>query len=260
MGLANNGSAASATGQPAPNQGGAGGAGNGAGMNLGGAGASGTGTNGFGPAPATLAPGQHIPYTGATDNPIQAPYGAPSTGTRQSFLDPSVTAPFYSASGVAGNLGTQSAANTQAAADFTRQMFGPNLTQSAQSYLHAGLGNASNLLEQGMNRQEDQFEGSPYNSALLQSQNNVMNTAGLNAMQTAGQMGMAQQQTAAGLSNQPFAQTMAANGVAPQMTQDLVNMANTQHQLPYQLGSSYYAQSPMLSPTIIPQSSSGGKL
>ncbi len=207
----------------------------------------------------TLSPGQQIPYTQGGDSPLQSAYGKPSTQTSQSFLDPSLVAPYYNAAGVAGNLGSASAQNVAPANQFMQQLWNPNLNNFETSFLQAGLGNSQNLLEQGMTRQEDQFENTPFHSALPRAQGEVANQFARDAAQTGASMGMQRQQIGASVANQPFQQTLQSAMVGPQMSEQMFNMYNQAYNAPYNMPLSYYAQSPMISPTIIPHNSGGSK-
>jgi len=225
---------------------------------------------GFGPQP-TMSPGQQIPGSQSGDNPLTAPQPGATTAVRQGFLDPSLTAPFYNAAAVAGNAGTQmgqlgqqSAALAPQANNFLSGLFSNNLNPMEQSFMAASLGNALVGMQQGMNRQEAQFEGTPFHSALPQAQGQVMEQMFRDMFQQGSQMGLQREQLATQASGQPFNQAMTGLGgamtaaqIGPQMSQGLFNMANAHYNAPYSLPMNLWSGVPISSPTVL--ASQGGK-
>lgn len=199
---------------------------------------------------------------GSGDSGIKniAPPPAADQATRDAFLAPNLTSPFTNASDVYGNLGSYSGAMVPQAAGFMNQLWDPNLNNFESSFLNAGVNNASKLMEQGLGRVEGQFEGNPSHSALPRAQGEVINQFANDAMSTAGQMGMQRQQLGAQMAQFPFQNTaqMAQNNV--NNTQQLWNMGNQQFNAPIAAAMSYYTQAPFTAPTLVPQSSGGGKV
>lgn len=208
----------------------------------------------------TINPGQVLPNSGPGDKPVLPPQPGPNDSTRSSFLSPNLTAPYYNLAGVAGNLGTAAGSAVPGAANYLQQVFNPNLNQFEQASLAAGNANASKLLEQAMVRAEGQSENSPYHDAIGQVQGEVANQYARDALQTAGNMGIARQQLAAGLASTPFDLTLQNAQVGSQVAERMFNMANTAYQQPYQEPNQIYSQVPLASQTLIPgtQQSSGG--
>ena len=205
----------------------------------------------------TINPGQVLPNSQAGDNPILAPQPGPNVAQQQGFMNPALLAPFYNAAGVAGNLGTQMAGNTQSASDFMNGIFNPNLNSMESSFMGAGLGNALVAQQQGFGQQQAQYEGTPFSSGLMQSQNQVMEQTARDLMSTSAQMGLQRENLGAQMANTPFTDTMAASQVAPQLTQQMFNMANTAYQLPYQQATQVWSGIPISTPTTVVSQGSG---
>ena len=197
----------------------------------------------------------------AAASPASATPAAPSTSIQQQFMPPQLLAPYYNMSGVAGNLGTMVGSAAPAASQFLGSLFSPELNPMAQAYMQAGMGNALTGLEQGMIRQEEQFEGTPFHSALPRAQGETMEQFSRNAMQTGAQMGMQQQQLAAQAMPFTFQFPLQAAQAPVAAAEGMFNMANQAFMAPYQLPMQYYQQYPVQSPTVIaqPQQSGGGK-
>lgn len=174
-----------------------------------------------------------------------------SADTRNNFLAPNYTAPYYNAAAVAGNIGTMLGQAAPGAASFLQQQFDPSLNSFEQSFLGAGLGNALTTQEQGFNRAEAQFENSPFHSGLNQAQGDVMNQTSRDLLSTAGQMGMDRQHTAAGLVQYPFEGAMQAAMVAPNLAEREFNMANSNFALPQQSAMQMWSGFPLPSPAIV---------
>jgi len=213
--------------------------------------------NAWGMNTPTLNPGQTLPYSNDGDLPLQSPYGNPPTSTSQQFLNPSLVAPYYNAAGVAGNLGTLTGQNAQAANQFQAGLWNPNLNNFEQSFLQAGLGNNQVLLNQMMAQQNAQYQDTPFHSSLARSQNDLMAQMGRDTLSQAAQMGMQREGIGAQMSTFPFQYTQQAANVGADMSERMFNMYNQQFNNPFQVPLAYYAQSPMLTPSIIPQGQSG---
>lgn len=181
---------------------------------------------------------------------------APNSDVRNSFLPPNMTAPYYNAAGVAGNVGTMLGAVAPGAASFMQGVFSPTLNAFENAYLGAGLGNAMVGQEQGFNRQEAQFENTPFQSGLAQAQGDVMNQTGRDLLGTAGQMGMQRQQLAGQMAQYPFEGAMQAAMVGPNMSERMFNLGNLAYREPYQLPMAYWSGINVPSPVV--QTSSGG--
>lgn len=185
----------------------------------------------------------------------------PSPGLVNSNLPQQFTAPYYNAAGVAGNVGTMLGQVAPGAQSFLQGLFSPTLNSFEQAYLGAGLGNALTTQEQGFNRQEAQFENTPFHSGLTQAQGDVMNQTSRDALSTAGQMGMQRQQLANQQAQYPFQGALQAAMVGPSMAEREFNLANTAFSTPYNLPMSVWSGIPVPSPAVITGqgSSSGGK-
>lgn len=190
--------------------------------------------------------------------PMSPPqYSAPAE-TRNAFLPQNYTAPYYNAAGVAGNIGTMMGAIAPGAASYMQGLFSPTLNNFENAFLGAGLGNAMVGLEQGMNRQEAQFEGTPYHSGLAQAQGDVMNQTSRDLISMGGQMGMQRQQLANQMAQYPFDMAMQSSMVGPTMSERMYNLANNAFQTPLQFGTSIWSGIPVPSPAIQQNSSGGG--
>lgn len=226
--------------------------------------------SGFGAQPV-IHPGQQLPGSGAGDAPLQAPQPLADTGTRQSFLSPNLTAPSYNAAAVAGNAGTamgqlagQSANMVPQANSFMSGLFSNNLNPMEQSFMGASLGNSLVGMQQGMNRQEAQFEGTPFHSALPQAQGAVMEQMFRDMFQQGSQMGLQREGLATQVANSPFNNAMTGYAgasqqaqVGPQMAQGMFNMANAHYNSPQSLPLALWSGVPISAPTVL--ASQGGK-
>lgn len=190
--------------------------------------------------------------------PVNPPlYGAPPE-TRNAFMPANYTAPYYNAAGVAGNIGTMLGQVAPGAASYMQGLFSPTINAFENAYLGAGLGNSMVAQEQGFNRQEAQFEGSPYHSGLQQAQGDVMNQTSRDLLSTAGQMGMQRQQLANQMAQFPFEGAMQAAQVAPNMAERMFNLGNTAFQSPLQFGTNIWSGIPVPGPVVSTGSSGGG--
>lgn len=185
----------------------------------------------------------------------------PSPSLINSNLPQQYTAPYYNAAGVAGNVGTMLGQSAPAASNFLQGLFSPTLNSFEQAFLGAGLGNALTTQEQGFNRQEAQFENTPFHSGLPQAQGDVMNQTSRDMMSIAGNMGMQRQQLANQQVQYPFQGALQAAMVGPSLAEREFNLANTAFSIPYQLPMSVWSGIPVPSPAVITGqgSSSGGK-
>lgn len=203
----------------------------------------------------TINPGQTLPNSQAGDNPVVAPQPSANQATRNSFLGSAETAPFYNMAGVAGNLGTASGAAVANASNFYQQELSGNLTAAEKASLQAGQQTASSNLAQGMNQVNEQYENNPFADSRVREQGNLMNQSANNLLTNASNMGIAQNQTAAGIASQPFTLTQNAANTGATAATDLFNMANTAYNAPYQLAEQTYSQIPISGSTILPSSS-----
>jgi len=178
--------------------------------------------------------------------------------TRNNFLSANYTAPYYNATGVAANVGTMLGQAAPGAASFLQDMFNPSLNAFEQSYLGAGLGNALTTQEQGFNRQEAQFENTPFHSGLNQAQGDVMNQTSRDLLSTAGQMGIQREQLAGSMVQYPFEGSLQAAMVAPQMSERMYNLANNAFGQPQQTAMQVWSGVPVPSPAVITGQSGGG--
>lgn len=198
------------------------------------------------------------------DNPnsgignFQSPAAA-STDTRNSFLPPNLTAPYFNAAAVHGNLGTLTGSMTGNAAAFMNDTFSPELSALNQSTARNASETASRLMEQGMVRQEDQFENSPFHSALPRAQGEVMNQFARDQMNLVGQLGQQQQQIGAQLAQFPFTSTAQSADQGMNISERLWNMGNQEFNAPMQSALAYYNAAPFTAPVLSPQSSGGSK-
>lgn len=188
------------------------------------------------------------------NNPNYAP-----PDTRNNFLAPNYTAPYYNAAAVAGNIGTMLGQSAPGAASFLQQQFDPSLNNFEQAYLGAGLGNALTTQAQGFNRQEAQFENTPFHSGLEQAQGDVMNQTSRDLLSTAGQMGMQRQQLAAGLVQYPFEGSLQASMVAPNLAEREFNLASAAFGQPQQSAMQMWTGFPLPSPAVVTDSDENKK-
>lgn len=203
--------------------------------------------------------GGSLPAYGQSGQGQISPQAPASDAIRQGFQSPNQNAPYYNAAGVAGNLGTMAGGAAQPAADFLTQLFNPNLNQMESNFMGASLGNALTGLEQGFNRQESQFEDTPFHSGLLQAQGDTMEQMTRDMFQTGAQLGLQREQTAAGQVNTPFNQAMGAAQVPVQMQQQMTQQANSQFQQPYQIPQAIWSGVPVSAPSIVANQGSQGK-
>lgn len=203
-----------------------------------------------------------------TQNPVDSPdsgiktiqpASAANNSVRNSFIPPNLTSPFYNASGVYGNLGSYTGAMVPQAASFMNQLWNPNLNNFEQSFLDAGSQNAAKLMQQGLMRVEDQFEGTPMHSSLPRMQGEVINQYARDLTGQAGQMGMQRQQLGAQMSQFPFQATSGFAGMNTQNAQQLYNLAQNQYNSSLAPALSYWAQAPFAQP-ITTISQGGGKM
>lgn len=210
-----------------------------------------------------------VPNLGETTQP--QPTAAPNFGfadinnpnnasvdTRNNFLSANLTAPYYNAAGVAGNIGTLLGQAAPGAANFLQDTFNPNLNNFEQSFLGAGLGNALTTQEQGFNRQEAQFENSPFHSGLEQAQGDVMNQTSRDLLSTAGQMGMQRQQLAGSMVQYPFEGALQASMVGPQMAERMFNLGTNAFAQPQQTAMQVWSGIPIPSPVVSTGGGGGG--
>lgn len=215
------------------------------------------------PTPGQVNPGERIPGVWSDiprDYPnLHAPIPAPGQDYINSFMPPVFTAPFYNAAGVAGNLGTMMGAGVAPnAAGFMNELFNPNLNQMEQAFMGAGLGNASRALEQGMMRQEAQFEGTPYHSGLARAQGDVMEQVGRDLISQGAGLGLQRQQMAAQRVMDPFNFTLNTALTGPALSQQMFNMYNNAFAQGTQLPMQVYTQIPVPAPVV--SSGGGGKI
>lgn len=215
----------------------------------------GTGYNyGFGPSGEQMQL-NNDPYRYITNSPNAA---APQE-VRNSFMPATFTAPYYNAAGVAGNLGTMMTEGVAPqAVSFMQDMFNPNLNTMEQSFLGAGMNNASRLLEQAMGRNEMQYEDTPFHSGLQRQQGDTMNQFANDLVSQGAQLGLNRQNTAAQMSQFPFTYGLQAAQVGPNMSERMFNMYNSAFQQGTQLPLSVYTQIPVPSPVVT--QSQGGKM
>lgn len=188
-----------------------------------------------------------------------APNAAAPQQVRNSFMPANFTAPYYNAAGVAGNLGTMMTAGVAPqAASFMQDMFNPNLNTMEQSFLGAGMQNASRLLEQAMGRNEMQYEDTPFHSGLMRQQGDTMNQFANDLVSQGSQLGLNRQNTAAQMSQFPFTYGLQAAQVGPNMSERMFNLYNSAFQQGTQLPMSVYTQIPVPSPVVT--QSTGGKM
>ena len=189
----------------------------------------------------------------------QAP-GAPAASgdIRQQFMSPNMTAPYYNMAGVAGNLGTMVGQNAPAAAGFMGSLFQPELNPMAQAYMQAGLGNSLTGLEQGMMRAEDQYEGTPFHSSLPRAQGEVMEQFSRDAMQTAGQLGMQQQQLAAQAAPFNLQVPLQAAQAPVAAAEGMFNLGQQAYDSDTKLPMQFYQQYPVQSSTVVASQGGGG--
>lgn len=219
----------------------------------------GSGNNfGFGTSPAVNQVGEQVPDAppGATlPGPIP---GAPQA-TRNAFMPAVFTAPYYNAAATAGNLGTmQTAGVAPYAANFMQQQFSPTLNPMEQSFMQAGLSNASRALEQGMLRQESQFEDTPFHSALPRAQGDVMSQVADSLIGQGSQLGLQRMQMANQLAPFPFNYGLQAAQVGPNMSERYFNLLNNAYQQYTTLPLATYSQIPIPSPVVQTNSGGGG--
>lgn len=195
------------------------------------------------------------PYRYITNRPNAA---APQE-IRNSFMPANFIAPYYNAAATAGNLGTMMTSGVAPqAAGFMQDMFNPNLNTMEQSFLGAGMNNASRLLEQAMGRNEMQYEDTPFHSGLMRQQGDTMNQFANDLVSQGSQLGLNRQNTAAQMSQFPFTYGLQASQVAPNMSERMFNMYNSAFQQPMQLPLSVYTQIPTPSPVVT--QTTGGKM
>jgi len=195
--------------------------------------------------------------TSVQSSPAPDPY-APTDTYRNNFLSSTYTAPYYNATGVAANVGTMLGQAAPGASNFLQQTFNPSLNTFEQAFLGAGLGNALTTQEQGFNRQEAQFENTPFHSGLNQAQGDVMNQTSRDLMSIAGQMGMQRQQLAGSMVQYPFEGALQAAMVGPQMSERMYNLANNAFSQPQQTAMQVWSGVPVPSPAVITGGQSGG--
>lgn len=215
------------------------------------------GAFGFGPNGPDVQSGAPLPNV-PNGLPIPYPQPAANEEIRHSFMSPNLTAPYYNAAGVAGNLGTLTGQVAPNAANFMNQLFNPQLNQMEQNFMGASLGNALAGMNEGFNRQEGQYEGTPFHSGLPQAQGDVMEQMMRDMFQTGSQMGLQRQQIAASQAQFPFQFTAEAAQIPVQMAQGMFNQANTAFNAPYQIPSAVWGGYPVTAPaTVVNQG--GGK-
>lgn len=216
---------------------------------------------GFGTSPEISQVGTQAPNRPPGVN-IPPPQPGPSQAVRNAFLPAVFTAPYYNAAATAGNLGTMMTAGVApAAANFMQQQFSPTLNPMEQSFMQAGLSNASRALEQGMLRQESQFEDTPFHSALPRAQGDVMSQVADSLLGQGAQLGLQRQQMANQTAQFPFNYGLQAAQVGPNMSERYYNLLNNAYQQYTNLPLATYSQVPIPSPVVQTNSgSSGGKL
>lgn len=214
---------------------------------------------GFGQSQPTLSAGTQAPWVTDSVAPIPAPHPGPSQDVRNSFMPAVFSAPYYNAAATAGNLGTmQTAGVAPAAAQFMQSQFNPMLNPMEQSFMQAGLSNASRALEQGMLRQEAQFEETPFHSGLARAQGDVMSQVADSLIGQGANLGLQRQQMANQTAQFPFTYGLQAAQVGPNMSERYFNLLNTAFQQPLQLPQATYSQVPIPSPVVNTGSSGGG--
>lgn len=214
---------------------------------------------GFGTSPQVSQVGSQAP--GRPDG-TQIPGAQPqaSQSIRNNFLPATFAAPYYNAAATAGNLGTmQTAGVAPAAAQFMQQQFSPTLNPMEQSFMQAGMSNASRALEQGMTRQESQFEDTPFHSGLPRAQGDVMSQVADSLIGQGSQLGLQRMQMANQTAQFPFTYGLQAAQVGPNMSERYYNLLNNAFQQYTNLPLSTYSQVPIPSP-VVQTSQSGGKL
>lgn len=219
---------------------------------------TGNGTYGFGQTPTDVNPGQSLPNV-PNGLPLQPPQPGVSNAERQSFLSPNLMAPYYNAAGVAGNLGTAAGSVVPQATNFMNQMLSPNLNQFEETFLGASLGNALQGMNQGFQRQESQFEETPFHSGLPRAQGDVMEQMFRDMFQTGSQMGLQREQIGAQMSQFPFEFTQQAAQVPVQMQQQAYQQANDAFMQPYKLPMQVWSGIPVSAPTYLANQGGGGK-
>lgn len=188
---------------------------------------------------------------------LQAPSSAPDS-IRNSFIPPNMTAPFYNASNVFGNLGSYAGAMIPQSANFMNQLWNPNLNSMEQSFLAAGQANAQKLMENAMGQVDAQFETSPYSSARLQMQGDVINQFAKDAMQQAAGLGLQRQQLGLQASQFPW---QAASSFADQnmsTIERLMNVANNAFNNPFSIALPFFTGAPFAAPQTL-TTQGGGK-
>lgn len=214
---------------------------------------------GFGASPTAAATGQTAPAQTAPGVIPGAPARAPQDMVNQ-FLSPNFVAPYYNAAATAGNLGTMMTAGVAPqAAQFMQSQFDPNLNSMEQSFMGAGLNNASRALEQGMMRQESQFEETPFHSGLARAQGDVMNQTADSLIGQGAQLGLQREQMANQTAQFPFNYGLQAAQVGPNMSERYFNLLNNAYQQPTELGLKTYSQLSAPSPVINTGSGSSSK-
>ncbi len=186
------------------------------------------------------------------------PFPSAPDSTRNSFLPPNYTAPLYNEAGVAGNVGTMLGASAPAAASYLQNLFSPVTNPMENAFLGAGLANAQVSQEQGFNRAESQFEGSPYHSGLTQARGDVMNQTSRDLLSTAGQMGIQRESLANQLAQFPFQGAMEAAAVPVKDSLAMFNLANNAFQQPLQFGSNIWSGINVPSPVVSTGGSDSG--
>lgn len=213
---------------------------------------------GFGQSPTSINPGEKVPWVQENVN-LPAPNPAAGQDVRNAFMPAVFSAPYYNAAATAGNLGTmQTAGVAPAAAQFMQSQFDPNLNQMEQSFMQAGLSNASRALEQGMLRQEAQFEETPFHSGLARAQGDVMSQVADSLIGQGAQLGLQRQQMANQTAQFPFTYGLQAAQVGPNMSERYFNLLNTAFQQPLQLPQATYSQVPVPSPVVNTGGGGGG--
>lgn len=213
---------------------------------------------GFGQSPDSINPGDKVPWI-QENTTLPAPNQAAGQDVRNAFMPAVFSAPYYNAAATAANLGTmQTAGVAPAAAGFMQSQFDPTLNQMEQSFMQAGLSNASRALEQGMLRQEAQFEETPFHSGLARAQGDVMSQVADSLIGQGAQLGLQRQQMANQTAQFPFTYGLQAAQVGPNMSERYFNLLNTAFQQPLQLPQSTYSQVPVPSPVVNTGGGGGG--
>lgn len=215
---------------------------------------------GFGQSPPVMQPHEQAPNRppGVEVPPAQQ---GPGQSVRNAFMPATFVAPYYNAAATAGNLGTmQTAGVAPAAAQWQQQLFNPNLNTMEQSFMGAGLANASRALEQGMLRQEAEFENTPFHSALPKAQGDVMSQVADSLIGQGAQLGLNRQQLASQQAQFPFTYGLQAAQVGPNMSERYYNLLNNAFSQYMQQPMQAYTQLPIPSPVITTGGGGGGKL